>query len=337
MSKYNELNRQELSNVYKMQELGYSIREIGRKLERSASTIWRILKKNYSVELARAECPYKKGRLCDEMRRRRRSLSRKRYRLRGVEMREYVEERLREGWSPELISGRMKLECKFYVCMETIYQWIYRERRELIRYLEVRSGDRRNKRSGGRRWRKVCGAASKTSIHSRPREANERLEFGHVEVDCIVSKHNKVALFCAVDRHSRHLNISRIEDQTGDSGYQAMKSMIRNSPYKIKTITCDNGSENSLHAEIKRSTNVECYFADPYASWQKGGVERINRSIRRFFPKGKDLEPLNYNEIKRVENILKNRPRKVLNFRTPSEVLRDYLSKSSFHKESLVI
>ena len=88
----------------------------------------------------------------------------------------------------------------------------------------------------------------------------------------------------------------------------------------IRTLTLDNGSENAQHEAITKAMDMQCYFARPYASWQRGSNEQVNGMVRRYFPKGTDFSKITDEQVAWVESRINNRPRKCLGYKTPAEV-----------------
>jgi transposase, IS30 family len=314
--RYSHLNITERNLLKNWNDQGVSIREIGRRLNRHHSTISRELRRNLwcgkYYYFAQAQRFYD-GRL------KRRA---QRFRLKSEKMRDHVLEKLKIGWTPELISGRMKAtDDGRYICHESIYQFIYLESPEWIDYLARKHRKRRTKYPYRKQAQRI---KDRVSITQRPPAVDSREGVGHWESDTLVGGDRKSGLNVVLERASRLVNISML---TNKSARQTKKALIRrlgNHPCElVKSITYDNGSENVLHSEINDRLETESYFCEPYHSWEKGSVEQVNGLIRRYFPKGTDFNQLDYSEIIRVEKLLNNRPRKCLNYRTPYEVFRE--------------
>lgn len=292
-----------------------SIREIGRLLNRSHTTVSREIRRNKTDYYVPTYYPhpaqhYYSSRIS---RRSRRSP------LKSAETRQYVEEKLSLGWSPEIISGRLELVQNLKkVSHEAIYQYIYKHAQELIKYLP-RHHKRRRKR---RPYRKQSPAiANKISIIDRPESINNRLEIGHWESDSIESKGRKSGLNVLLERATRLVQITKLSSKKSIDTYHAIEKRLSRFPGKfVKSITYDNGTENARHLDVNNTFKCNSYFCQPYHSWEKGSVEQINGLIRRYLPKGTDFSELHYSKIKEIESALNNRPRKCLDFKTPLEV-----------------
>ncbi len=313
---YSHLNKTErrLIKLWRDQKLG--IREIARRLGRDHSTISRELRRNLWCG---RHYYFNQAQRFYEHRLRQRAV---RFRLKSTLLRRYVQQKLKIGWTPELIAGRLKqCKSKHTICHESIYQYLYLEAPEWIEYLPRKHKTRRTKypyRKHGERIKNRVG------IDNRPLEADSRDHPGHWESDTVVSSDRKAGLNVIVERRSRLVNISLMANKTAGETKKALIRRLSKHPNAlVKTVTYDNGLENVLHQDINRKLGIKSYFCEPYHSWEKGSVEQVNGLIRRFFPKGTDFRTLMQSEINRVEKLLNNRPRKCLNYRTPYEVFRE--------------
>jgi len=242
-------------------------------------------------------------------------------------LRNWVVSRLMIGWSPQIISGQLKNHpgskmAGSYVCHETIYQYIYEgEGRFMGLYQYLIRKHKKRIRKFSRKPRNNQKILYTTPIKYRPKEINERQEFGHWESDSIVSRKSKPALSVQEERTSRLIRITKVDNMSAIETEEAIKLQLEClSPEVFKSITFDNGSEGANHWKIRSEYNIETYFCDPYCSWQKGSVENTNGLIRRYFPKGTNFETITRQQIYDVQERLNNRPRKVLEYKTPSEV-----------------
>lgn len=308
--------------ILQMKERGLRVREISRKLGRNHSVVSRFLDSiPYSPYLASLTA-LEKAREMDRRSRINRSKPRKKERLKCVAIRRYVEEKLVLGWSPELIAGRLPLEHPdLSTNYESIYQWIYNERRDLIQYLHRRGKDKPRKRSGKRKQRHKQPAEPKQSIELRPEIVDTRSRIGDWEGDTLVSKQSTAALFNLVERSSRYLELEKLANCSSESGSEATIRILSNVPPELrKTITLDNGPENSAHQKVDAALGTETYFCHPYCASERGTVENRNGFIRRFLPKKTDFANISEEEIQRIQDEHNHRPMKCLKFRTPHEV-----------------
>lgn len=316
---YKELSLEERERIAVLKGFGKSMREIARELGRNHSTISRELTKN-SCFVAKRHC-YLVHRA--EMRaRRRKALRGKRERLKNSQIREYVQEKMKLHWSPEQIGGRIQMDHPgLRISHEAIYQYIYEEAWELFPFL-ARKHKRRRLRFN---YRKPQGLVipCRVFIGKRPEEVNQRLVFGHWEADSMISRANLVSLHVLVERKSRLVKITKMLRNSSDQVRQAIVRRLTPLPEFFRlSITYDNGFENTGHREINRELGTQSFFCHPYHSWEKGSVENTNGLIRRFIPKKTNLERIPNTDLQRIENLLNNRPRKCLNYRTPKEVFK---------------
>ena len=240
--------------------------------------------------------------------------------LKCHKIRNFVKNKLIEGWTPEIIAGYLALgPKKLKISYESIYLYIYKKRPDLVQYL-ARAHKKRFKRVP-KSNKKKTRIPNRTSIDQRPEEINNRSEFGHWESDAIVSKQSKVALAVSIERISRLVKIKKIKQNKATFFSKAIMRRMKPMPaHTRRSITYDNGSENVLHERINDQLNTDSYFCNPYHSWEKGSVENVNGLIRRFLPKKTDFAKITHKRIKEIEFLLNNRPRKCLGFKTPNQV-----------------
>ena len=221
-----------------------------------------------------------------------------------------------EQWSPEQISGALAKEGK-YICHETIYRMIRKDKAEggiLYKHCRHRL-KHRSRPVGGRR----TSIPNRTSISERPSEADGK-RFGDFEMDTIVGKGNHGAIVTLIERSTNMLFMRKLAN--GKNAKELARTVIHLlSPFKkhIKSITTDNGTEFACHERISKSLGVNIYFADPYSSWQKGGIENANGLIRQYVPKSETFEHVSHQQITKYSKKINMRPRKKLEFYTPYE------------------
>ena len=299
--------------------------EIAALLGRHRSSILRELRRNMS--------PYRDY-YTDESAQiwadRRRKQASRRCRLKSERIRDYVQEKLEAGWSPELIAGRIGRDrpgCT--ISHEAIYQYIYGldepERNVFIRHLR-RHHRRRRKRGTGKAQRK-SRIPNRISIEERPEAAASRRQMGHWEGDSLVSSHNTTVLYSLVERKTRLMRLTRIRGRDGKRTAVAIARRLGPLPARARrTLTLDNGPEHTGHERITETIDTRCYFCDPYSAWQRGTCENRNGLIRYYFPKGTDFARLTQTEIERVEHAINTRPMKCLGFKTPLEAAARFVA-----------
>lgn len=339
MKKKPQLNMLDRHDIYRMKQYGYSLRKIGRMLHRAPSTIKREIERNGPrSRQERRQKWWVQSALAQERMILRRARVRPRMRLKNMRIRRYVEQKLKgrvvngkyyPGLSPELISTRISIELPGEsISHEAIYQWILIEAKHLIKYLEKLGKYRRRRKRTELVGRKET-FENKKHISERPKEANKRLEIGHIERDAIEScREGTSAVLNSVDRKSRYLRARIIADLKAVNGRDATIEMLRSEPKVARrTITNDNGSENGRQDSIERVLGVEVYNCSPYAPWQRGSVERANRTLRRIFPKGTNFDEITEEELQIGVDWYNNRPMKILKGKTPAEVHQEELLK----------
>jgi len=208
------------------------------------------------------------------------------------------------------------------ISTEAIYQYIYdaktQDREELIACLR-RSHKKRKQRAVGRKQKRTK-IPNRVSIEDRPQSVAGRRTYGHWEGDSMVSRKSAFAINSLTERKSRLILITRIKRRGATETMEAVIDRLGAWPHKFcKTLTLDNGTENTKHELITAGVGVKCYFAHPYASWERGTNENANGLVRWYFPKGTDFAKITDDQVALVENLLNNRPRKCLGFKTPIE------------------
>ena len=221
-----------------------------------------------------------------------------------------------EQWSPEQISGVLAKDGK-YISHETIYRMIRKDKAEggtLYKHCRHKL-KRRARPVGGRR----ISIPNRTSISERPAEVDGK-RFGDFEMDTIVGRGNHGTIVTLIERSTSMLFMRKLKK--GKNAKELARTVIHLlSPFKehVKSITTDNGTEFACHEMIGKSLGVTIYFADPYASWQKGAIENANGLIRQYVPKTETFEHVSHQQITKYSKRINMRPRKKLEFKTPHE------------------
>ncbi|PJA90193.1 MAG: hypothetical protein CO137_00875 [Candidatus Magasanikbacteria bacterium CG_4_9_14_3_um_filter_32_9] len=162
------------------------------------------------------------------------------------------------------------------------------------------------------------------SIHERPIIVGERKRYGDWESDSVIFRKQKTALSVQSERKSKLIRMHKVVNKTAEETKYALIKTIESLPSEMfKTITFDNGGEGSKHTEIRKEYDIETYFCDPFASWQKGGVENANKLIRQYLPRSTDLSKLTDRDIYDIQEKLNNRPRKCLNYKSSNEIINE--------------
>jgi len=317
--KFHHLTQKDRNQIDVLARRGHTLQRIAEKVGCHWSTISRELRRNLSREHKEYVASIAQAK----------TINRKSFCVKGSKFNnpilvDYIKSKLKESWSPEQISGRLKKERPdMYVSHESIYQYIYSLddilRKELISLLPRMHKTRKRKHIVGIRHKTKI--LNRVGIEERPSIINERKEPGHWETDTMVCKSNIPAINTTVERVARFAIINKLNRK---SAYNKARSLIdrlsKINPDLRSSITYDNGTENAGHTMVNNSLGTKSYFAHPYHSWERGSNENINGLIRRFIPKKTDLYSVTEKQLAEIETKLNNRPRKCLNYQTPFEV-----------------
>jgi len=236
-----------------------------------------------------------------------------------VESWEWIDDQLRQEWSPEQISGWMKKNTDTTVSHEWIYQHVYLDKRsggDLHKHLRCQK--KRRKRIGD--YDRRGKIPNQVSIEDRPEIVEQRKRIGDWEADTIIGAGKQGAIVTLVERKSRFTLLKQVARRTAAVVEDAIIDLLQ--PYQMAThtITFDNGKEFANHQVIAQKLQADIFFAHPYASWERGTNENTNGLIRQYFPKGSDFSFITDDQISVVKERLNARPRKCLDFQAPSMV-----------------
>lgn len=230
-----------------------------------------------------------------------------------------VERLLRQDWSPDQISGHLKRAKQPSVSHEWIYLYVYADKRRggtLHRHL--RSQKKQRKRYSG--YIRRGQIPNRTSIDKRPQIVASKGRFGDWEVDTIVGARHKGGILSAVERKSKLTRLRKLTTKGAAEMKDNTIELLAPLAAKVHTITVDNGKEFCEHELIAAGLQARIYFAHPYASWERGLNENTNGLVRQYFPKKYHFAKITDKDVQQVEDLLNNRPRKMLGYRTPNEV-----------------
>jgi IS30 family transposase len=325
MSNLSYFDRRIIEKWYGLKRV--SLRNIAKLIGRDVSVVSREIARHkpqfgpYNADLAQAAARRKAG------------ITNKRKLDKCPELQSYVKARLLEDWSPEQIAGRLKehpppglKDAKVKrLSTEPIYQYVYQanseggENRTLYKHLRCR---RPKRQKWGQRKHRQVQIPEKVSIHRRPELINNKKRYGDFEIDMLEGKKGKGAVSNHYERKMMLVVLHKLNGKKAEETTEATKKTCEGLPPRfIRSITYDNGGENAGHREIRDEYELKTYFCDPFKAWQKGGVENANGLIRQYIPKGTDMENIDQKYLNFVQNRLNNRPRKSLDYLTPSEVL----------------
>ena len=310
---YKHLTEEERSQIAQLKAARHGVREIGRRLGRSASTI--------SREIARNRYPtdgsYKSWH-AQRMYQGRRRRARQGSRLEVLEWME-VEALIRQDFSPEQVAGRLKLEGGLRISHETLYRYIWRDKQAGGTLYQHLRGARKQRRKGYGNYDSRGRLAGNRRIEDRPAEAEGRTEIGHWEVDTVHGQ-GRGSIATIVDRKTGYVLIGKLTARTASATNARLRMLMAKHPESFTTITADNGCEFHAYRDLEEETSVEFYFANPYHSWERGTNENTNGLIRQYLPKGCSMDDLSQARCNAIARKLNERPRKRHGFRTPAEL-----------------
>ena len=314
--KKSHLTEGERCQIEVLAQAGFGVRAIGRELKRDGAVISRELRRNasgcggYVAEAAQRTA---------ESRREEQRGARKE----SLEVMEKIKEGLEAGWSPQQIAQHQKLKGEQFVSHQWIYEAIERDRQaggELYKRLwrRRRRGRKRNrgKQASSQRIPK------RVPIAERPEVIAKRERYGDWESDLIEGKGGGYLITC-VERKSRFVVLGKVP--TKEAGVVSRAETKLLAPFKVLSITRDNGLEFSLHEEVNRSLGCESYFCAPYHSWERGLVENRNGLVRRYLPKGSSLKGVGRVRLDHIEVALNNRPHEVLGWLAPLDFIDELI------------
>jgi transposase, IS30 family len=307
---YTQLTREQRYQIYALIKGAHNQPQIAVIVGCHKSTISRELRRNCG------EHGYYPNQAQQQARRRQRNSHGPRI---PAETWQQVELLLRRQWSPEQISGRLKLEGRQTVSPERIYLYIYADKRRggsLHRHL--RSQKKQRKRYGG--YIRRGQIPNRVGIEQRPPIVASKRRFGDWEADTIIGARHQGGILSLVERKSKltrlHKLASKAAAEVKDTSIVLLAPLVE----RVHTITVDNGKEFCQHEEISAALQAPIYFTHPYAAWERGLNENTNGLVRQYFPKKHDFVRITNAEVQQVAELLNNRPRKTLGYRTPNEV-----------------
>ena len=317
------LNVEEREKILYYLALNKSYREIGSRLGRSHTTIIREIKRS------NREGEYSPSRAEELTKLRYRNCGRRKKIDKNINLFEAVFDRLFQKWSPEQISGHLKDkyhgDLQMQISHESIYKYIYAQpkgelKKHLLKYLRQKGRKNKNRKLSHEKRGQIPDAVS---IHERPKEVEDRKVPGHWEGDLIMGKDHKTALGTLVERTTRYVFIVPLKGKKAKDVREAFTELFLDVPEELKiSLTYDRGKEMVQHKQLTEDTGIDVYFADPHSPWQRGSNENTNGLIRDFFPKGTDFSKISYEEVKHVQDMLNERVRKTLKWKSPEYMFK---------------
>lgn len=299
-----------------------SLRKISKLILKDHSVITREIQRNSSGrDKYRADIAQK---LCEERKIKKRKGKLEKY----PKLKNYVENKLGKDWSPEQIAGRLNesnVLDGLTISHESIYCYIYEKSEKYKKLYQHLRTNRAKRFKWGKRKSKETSIKDRVSIQDRPLVIENRERYGDWESDTVEFKRVKNGKYLSVqyERKSQLVRIHKLNNKGAD---ETLKAIIKTGnslhPKIFRSVTFDNGLEGSKHHLAKDLFEIETYFCDSFKSWQKGGVENMNKLIRQYLPRNTNLENISNEDIYLIQEKLNNRPRKKLSYRSPNEVLK---------------
>lgn len=306
---YNQLTQEQRYQIYVLKKTGHSSSEIADVIGVHKSTVSRELRRNRG---GRGYRPQQAQQMAVE----RRAKAQPRICAKTWAV---VEKLLCQEWSPEQISGRLKMEQKVSISHEWIYQHVLADQRaggDLYKHLRCQKQRRKRYGTYNRRGKLLhC-----RSIDERPAIVAQRKRLGDWEVDTVFGKDHQQALVTLTERKSRFTLLGKVSQRTAQAVQEQICQLLLPVRDKVHTLTSDHGKEFAYHEQIAQLLQLKYFFAHPYAAWERGTNENTNGLLRQYFPKKWDLQLVTRKDMNHAMFRLNFRPRKSLRFKTPFEV-----------------
>jgi transposase, IS30 family len=327
---YTHIEEKERRRIERALKARKSFRKIAQALDRSVSAISEEVRRGGGRTQYRADRAQAKARR-----------TRKNSKIQCMKvamdpvLKEYVLKKLRQKWSPELIAGRLKHHEQeiTYASGKAIYKFVHSVHgRTVEKYLYSQT----HRRHGPKRGSRKVSLDGRTMIDKRPQHVENREEFGHYEGDFIESGRDGTgSLLHLVERKTRYPFLRK----TPSKKTKAVNALVEKTiaVYEPESVTLDNDLSFAKHAEMSALIEAPIYFCNPYHSWEKGTVENRNRVVRIDLPKKTDLSTITDERIIAIETAMRNRPMKVLGFKTPQEAWDSEMRKREEKKRTNAI
>jgi IS30 family transposase len=313
--KYHQLTFHERYLISKLRKQRCSQAEIARMLDRHRSTISREVYRNrvtwhdaYKAGEAQMKCNA----------RRRKSRRNQQFSTRQLLL---VIKYLRLDYSPEQIAGTLKRHSLLSISHETIYQFIWADKRcggDLYKHLRCATKQRRKRSNAYDSRGRLAG---KRMIDTRPKIVETRRNKGHWEIDTVMGGGDRHCIVTIVERKTGYVLIGKLKNRKMDTTNKRTIDLIKKHGFRFSTITADNGTEFHTYEEVEKETGVKYYFAHPYHSWERGTNENTNGLIRQYLPKKTSMAQVTQHQCNAIARKLNTRPRKRHNYKTPEEMM----------------
>lgn len=309
MRTYHQLTQVQRYQIYALQKTKHTLTEIAKVIGVHKSSVSRELKRNrgqrgYRPQQAHEVATDRKQKAVPRI---------------TADVWKLVESLLKQDWSPEQISGRLKKEQSIRISHEWIYHHILVDKQaggDLYKHLRCQKKRRKRYGTYDRRGK----LPNCRSIEERPARVNTRKRIGDWEADTLIGKQQKHAMLTLTERKSRFTLLGKVSRRTARAVRQRICQLLLPVKDKVHTLTSDHGKEFADHERIAEILQLKFYFAHPYAAWERGTNENTNGLLRQYFPKKSDFKSISKRKIEQTISKLNFRPRKILRFKTPFEV-----------------
>lgn len=318
---YKHLTQQELYYIWEhsINKFGGSIllcetkKDLSIRFNKHISTIYRIIKHMEKTNWIPTNKP--------------RCRKKQQFNMLTNKTKHYIHDKLKLGWSPDVISGRMKKMIGHKISFRTLYRYIWQDKAEGGTLYKLLPHHGKKYKYGSSKRSTIV---NRVDISQRPKIVDKKIRVGDFEGDTIVGIRggDKACLLTLADRATKFSIIRKIPNKTAGAVEKSMNDCYDNTTLPFLTVTYDNGTEFANHQRIAKNLGCDIYFARPYKSCDRGLNEHMNGLIRRFFPKKTDFGTITDVEVQHVQDLLNDRPRKSLNYLTPNEVVNRYLAKA---------
>lgn len=331
---YRRLSLEEREEISRLLAIGAGLRAIAMQLGRNASTISREVRLTDNLRW-RSRYRAAQAHSCARHQARKRRLGKKKLFM-NMELVRVVEEKIKLYWSPQQIAQWLKQTYEdkaMQVSAETIYTYLYvlprgELRRTLLKGLRYKHQRRwRRDRANRTKKDKRCLLGDMISIEERPQEVEDRTIPGHWEGDMLIGgRVEQSALGTLVERTTRTILLVPLKNKSAKEVRGAFAATMKELPRHMRlSLTYDQGREMAEHKLFTHETKMKVYFAHPKSPWERGTNENTNGLIRQFFPKGTNFRNISNEEIKRAQDLLNGRPRRILNWKTPYDAMQELL------------
>jgi transposase, IS30 family len=327
MKEYKHLTREGRYQIYAMKKAGLKQTRIAEVLQVDKSTVSRELARNSGQRGYRPKQAQEK------------TDARKACNAKCFDQADWdvVEACLKEGLSPEQISGRLGLTKALSISHEAIYLHVYKDKREGGELHKLLRCQKKRKKRYGSGRDKRGKIVNRVDIDQRPAVVEERSRIGDWEGDLIIGKSHQGAVVTLVERKSRYALASKVPSKEASPVSKAIEELLGQYEEHCHTLTFDNGREFALHEQIAKTLTCQVFFAKPYHSWERGCNENTNGLLRQYLPKHSNLKTVCEHHVQFAVNSLNHRPRKCLGWRTPHEVFHNQPSSWLNHAADVAL